>query len=119
MGAAMPPPDCRRHLSAPSRSDGQPDNVLERIIRRRAYGVGAGNGQRFGGMNLHVTIHGHPHLHVMHILVGGDIAAKFGGEGIGLVVGHLRLDVEQPILADKAVAADAAVMHFLARDRLA
>ena len=56
---------------------------------------------------------------MMHILVRGDIAAELGGKRIGFVVRHLRLDVEQTILADEPVAADAPVVDFLARRRRA
>ena len=52
MGAAMPSPDRRGNPPAPSRADGQPDNVREHIICRRADGIGAGDGQRFGAVTV-------------------------------------------------------------------
>ena len=119
MGAAMASADGVGDAAAPSRADGQSDKAVEHIIGCRAYGVGTGNGQRLGGVDLHVAVHRHPHLHMVDVLVRRDIAAKLGRERIGLVVGKFGLDVIQPVLAHKAVAADPAVVDLLARHRRA
>src|SRR5258708_19899870 len=117
MRAALDSADQLLDPAVEAGTDAQADEALEIGRDRRTQPIRAAIGHRLDRLDDQRIIEGDAEPHVVDRRPGDDLALLVARKRIALAVGHVRLNVPQPIVALEPLPFNLARMKQLARSR--